>query len=992
MKDKINKLLVIFTIIIGIMIVKSNFAYADTSAYYLGSKDATKATGYNQSKDSNGNNIEATLDMSSQLDKMLYYILTYEEYDNKTYVGDSSLLNLEERKQAAIYYLVHNYKQNINQYSNFTSNEKLKAIFENYTGSGNNLSEFDDKTRNGVQVIYGLSEAWAKGEDMAKAAQKLKINYKALSDENFKYWASITEEPLEGSIYNPSSEDNTLIVTVYLPKEEEKTAQNAIKVVEKEIVEEKKELIKSLLTNKGVIIGSVNKLIDTSKIQPNSIATQSVGANDRTIKLSNGKTITLYEPVINAKDSELPRSGKDIIVAATKYLGTEYELDGQEYPVRDEPKGYVDCSSMVHFTLKSLKYEFRNTGYGKLYNTTQPPVSGLHFLEYAKNSYLHTVKEVGIWQDKNKDKIYENKFSNEWAEYSIKDLYDGITVKSNGKESKVNILKVNDIVDKNLRYYEYYDAKWSKKEIPEGTIMFSYSTDGGSQGSGYNHSWIYIGDLGVSTAKDAIPILKERYGKDNIKEKYVRGSEKTESNSTHWRIEATAAQYAKDSKGDAGRVVISNEDPEEYLLEEGDGQISKKAGSMWAFQVAKSEQSIQPKIKVIKVDQDEKVITTKDAKFTVGNSKDKYTAKNGFVEFETGIYEKTLSNLNYGGSDSINIEETHAPTGYNINSNKVTVSYSCNDKGVLSASVPEKTKGYKVDVSGTTIIVTVTDDIKTIKPKVQIKKVNKRDNKILLDGFKFKVGTYERITGESGASTGYTKAVELGTLKWEENGKIIIQETDAKAGYKINNKNSIELTYGYENGKLTASLNSDKDYFIDPKNGIDQKNNVITVTVQDTQIYNLNITKVNANNEKQLIPNVGFKVSDGDNNKINDTNKKTGDGNKSKPLGKIIYSNIEITQNSFNITIKETGTKPNNLTIDYEGEITIPITVDQKAGTISIKDTYKDKTNGIYDVKVSKDGHTINVVVKDTPYITPKLKITKVDSANSNTKLRWCMV
>ena len=245
----INKILIILVIIIGMFFVKSNPVFADASAYYLGSKDATKATGYNVAKNSDGSNIETSLDLTQTLDKIIYYILTYEEYDNKTYIGDSSNLNVEERKQAALYYFIHNYKQEETRYSALTTNERLKNILANYAGNGNNLSEFESRNRNGAQVIYALAESWAKGEDMPQAASKLKVNYIGLSDENVKYWASITDEPLENSIYNPTTEENTLIISVYFPQETEKTAQNAIKVVEKEILEEKKALIKELISN-----------------------------------------------------------------------------------------------------------------------------------------------------------------------------------------------------------------------------------------------------------------------------------------------------------------------------------------------------------------------------------------------------------------------------------------------------------------------------------------------------------------------------------------------------------------------------------------------------------------------------------------------------------------------------------------------------------------------------------------------------------------------
>ena len=107
-KQIINRICLIIIMMISILLLKNNNVFAESEAYYIGSKNATKATGYVEAKDKE-KNIEVTLDLSQPLDKMLYYILTYEEYEDKTYIGNDSELKLNDRKQNALYYFIYNY-------------------------------------------------------------------------------------------------------------------------------------------------------------------------------------------------------------------------------------------------------------------------------------------------------------------------------------------------------------------------------------------------------------------------------------------------------------------------------------------------------------------------------------------------------------------------------------------------------------------------------------------------------------------------------------------------------------------------------------------------------------------------------------------------------------------------------------------------------------------------------------------------------------------
>ena len=245
----IIKILSMLMIMFGVLLLKNQAVFAETSAYYFGSQNATRPSGYEPAKDTEGNNVEVTLDMTQRLDKMLYYILTYDEVENQTYVGNQEEAKINEKKQSALYYLIYNYRQQTEEYAKLTTNEKLKEILITYTGTGNSLSDFDSVNKNGAQIIFAQAMAWSKGESSANEALKLKQQYQSLSNANIQYWATNQESPQEGAIYNPPADQTTLIFTVYQPKEDVRIAQNAIKVIDQEIIQEKLEILRNAIQN-----------------------------------------------------------------------------------------------------------------------------------------------------------------------------------------------------------------------------------------------------------------------------------------------------------------------------------------------------------------------------------------------------------------------------------------------------------------------------------------------------------------------------------------------------------------------------------------------------------------------------------------------------------------------------------------------------------------------------------------------------------------------
>ena len=159
--------------LLGILFLKNQVALAETSAYYFGSQNAARPTGYEPAKDAEGNSVEVTLDLTQRIDKMPYYILTYDEVENQTYVGNIEEAKIYEKKQSAFYYFIYNYRQQTEEYSKLTTNEKLKDILITYTGTGNSLSDFDNANKNGAQIIFAQAMAWSKGENVLNEALKL---------------------------------------------------------------------------------------------------------------------------------------------------------------------------------------------------------------------------------------------------------------------------------------------------------------------------------------------------------------------------------------------------------------------------------------------------------------------------------------------------------------------------------------------------------------------------------------------------------------------------------------------------------------------------------------------------------------------------------------------------------------------------------------------------------------------------------------------------
>ncbi|HBC84439.1 MAG TPA: hypothetical protein DCZ30_03115 [Clostridiales bacterium] len=314
------------------------------------------------------------------------------------------------------------------------------------------------------------------------------------------------------------------------------------------------------------------------------INTSSSGLTDETVNatVTLGKTeITLNEAIIQEDmNTGFSVSGKDLVTQASKLLGAPYTWAGkggknnswsdEAADATDVIKWGVDCSGLVSWAMSKIGYNIDGL---TISNTYSVPKDAHHWVLYGNNGLF--LREIGIYEEQysGTSSTKEYKFNSQGVCNSLSstanDVYSNVECTVNGKKSKINVLKVNDPITSDYRYYNYYDKNGNKKTLPMGTVIYAYAGKGAT-----DHSWIYIGDLGTNDRTKAIEKLKELgiINKDGSQDIWV---EAPKSDSTHWRIEAY---------GEVG-VRINNGNPNQ-----GTSSGDKKIGAIWAFQIANDYQ------------------------------------------------------------------------------------------------------------------------------------------------------------------------------------------------------------------------------------------------------------------------------------------------------------------------------------------------------------------------------------------------------------------
>ena len=393
----------------------------------------------------------------------------------------------------------------------------------------------------------------------------------------------------------------------------------------------------------------------------------------------------------------------------------------------------------------------------------------------------------------------------------------------------------------------------------------------------------------------------------------------------------------------------------------------------------------QYNLKLVKVEQGNTTKKLQGATF-------KITSPNGTVT------ETTSSNgeINVGpiiidtpGTDTITIEETQAPDGYEkvitapINV-QVTKTLSSNTYTMSNAVITNTQTGSSISVSGSTITVTVENKLipKDSEYNLKLVKVEQGNTSKKLQGAEFRINS---PTGEVTQTTNASGEINIGPIAVTATGTdtITIEETKAPDGYEkiITAPITVQVTKVFENN--TYKMSTAQITNAQTGASINLSGNTITVTVENklipkTSEYNLKLVKVEEGTSNKL-EGAEFKI-----------NSPTGEVTQTtNASGEINIGPIAVTATGTDtITIEETKAPAG-----YEKIITAPITV--QVTKVFENNTYKMSdaviTNAQNGADISLSGNTITVTVENKAKnfdLALRKYITQVNGENvANTRV-----
>ena len=391
-------------------------------------------------------------------------------------------------------------------------------------------------------------------------------------------------------------------------------------------------------------------------------------------------------------------------------------------------------------------------------------------------------------------------------------------------------------------------------------------------------------------------------------------------------------------------------------------------------------------LKLVKVDSEDDSKKLQGAEF-------KITSPNGDTTQTTNASgEINIGDIviNQPGTDTITIEETKAPEGYDkIITSPITVqvtkTLSNNTYSMTNAVITNQQDGASIGISGNTITVTVENKFipKPGEYNLKLVKVDSENNDIKLQGAEFK------ITSPNGSTTQTTNAngeIDIGTIAVTEAGTdtITIEETKAPDGYNkiITDPITVQVTKALTNNNYTMT----NAVITNQQNGasIAVSGNTITVTVENKFIpkpgeYNLKLIKVDSEDNTKKLEGAEFKITS-PNGEVTQTTNASGEIN----IGPIAVTEA----GTDTITIEETKAPEG-----YNKIITSPIRVQV---TKTLADNNYSMTNAVITnaqegASIAVSGNIITVTVENK--IIPKpgeynLKLIKVDSGDNTKKLQ----
>ena len=390
-------------------------------------------------------------------------------------------------------------------------------------------------------------------------------------------------------------------------------------------------------------------------------------------------------------------------------------------------------------------------------------------------------------------------------------------------------------------------------------------------------------------------------------------------------------------------------------------------------------------LKLIKVEQGNTTNKLQGATFRI-------TSPNGTVTETTssnGEINVGPITINTPGTDTITIEETQAPDGYEkvitapINV-QVTKTLSSNTYTMSNAVITNTQTGSSISVSGSTITVTVENKLipKDSEYNLKLVKVEQGNTSKKLQGAEFRINS---PTGEVTQTTNASGEINIGQIAVTATGTdtITIEETKAPDGYEkiITAPITVQVTKVFENN--TYKMSTAQITNAQTGASLTLSGNTITVTVENklipkTSEYNLKLIKVEEGTSNKL-EGAEFKINS-PNGEVTQTTNASGEIN----IGPIAVT----ATGTDTITIEETKAPAG-----YEKIITAPITV--QVTKVFENNTYKMSdaviTNAQTGASISLSGSTITVTVENkAKYFDLALRkyITQVNGENvANTRV-----
>ena len=390
-------------------------------------------------------------------------------------------------------------------------------------------------------------------------------------------------------------------------------------------------------------------------------------------------------------------------------------------------------------------------------------------------------------------------------------------------------------------------------------------------------------------------------------------------------------------------------------------------------------------LKLIKVEQGNTTNKLQGATFRI-------TSPNGTVTETTssnGEINVGPITINTPGTDTITIEETQAPDGYEkvitapINV-QVTKTLSSNTYTMSNAVITNTQTGSSISVSGSTITVTVENKLipKDSEYNLKLVKVEQGNTSKKLQGAEFRINS---PTGEVTQTTNASGEINIGPIAVTATGTdtITIEETKAPDGYEkiITAPITVQVTKVFENN--TYKMSTAQITNAQTGASLTLSGNTITVTVENklipkTSEYNLKLVKVEEGTSNKL-EGAEFKINS-PNGEVTQTTNTSGEIN----IGPIAVT----ATGTDTITIEETQAPAG-----YEKIITAPITV--QVTKVFENNTYKMSDAVITNVQngadISLSGNTITVTVENkAKYFDLALRkyITQVNGENvENTRV-----